>query len=400
MFCKKCGMRIRQGVDSCPHCGAPAELAEYCGGFWGLTGSAAGETAGAQAEEMQDAAESPAVGGGQEEPSAGRMGGFRQIAASENDQESYREEEISSREKRRRQRDQQKIRLLSITAGTAAIIAIAAMGGCISNQRQIKVQDGELAGTNIELSEQNTALVQEKNKLAQQVEKLQAQLDQAKASEAEESAGILHSEAKMESENEPEDAAAAADKEDLEKELEELKSGEVLIGTILYNPDVNNQWADYARDENGDPVVFYSYYDGNLTKERFYDISYESYGTYDAEGNPISVYKPDRSLLFENPETTPEAENAEGTSGDIPPSGDGAPDQEGMTDLTDTGMNESQMAEGSGDGGLIVDDGTASASSADTSTTEGGLNNNPMAPSHNSNPNYNGGLMPRSGNGY
>ena len=399
MFCKKCGMRIRQGVDSCPHCGAPAELAEYCGGFWGLTGSAAGETAGAKAEEMQDAAESPAFGGGQEEPSAGRMGGFRQIAASENDQESYREEEISSREKRRRQRDQQKIRLLSITAGAAAIIAIAAMGGCISNQRQIKVQDGGLAGTNIELSEQNTALVQEKNELEQQVKMLKTQLDQAKASEAEESASILHSEAKTESENEPEDAAAAADKEALEKELEELKSGEVLIGTILYNPDPYDQWTDYARDENGDPVVFYSYYGGILTEERFYDISYESEGTYDADGNPISVYTADGSILFENPETA-EAENAEGTSGDIPESGDGAPDQEDMTDLTDTSMNESQMAEGSGDGGLIVDDGTASASSANSSTTEGGLNNNPMAPSHNGNPNYNGGLMPRSGNGY
>lgn len=385
MFCKKCGMRIRQGVDSCPHCGAPAELAEYCGGFWGLTGSAAGETAGAQAEEMQDAAESPAFGGGQEEPSAGRMGGFRQIAASENDQESYREEEISSREKRRRQRDQQKIRLLSITAGAAAIIAIAAMGGCISNQRQITVQDEELAGTNIELSEQNTALVQEKNKLAQQVEKLQAQLDQAKTSGAGESTGILHSEAKTESENEPEDAAAAADKEALEKELEELKSGNVWIGTVLYNPDVNNQWADYARDENGDPVVFYSYYGGILTEERFYDISYESEGTYDADGNPISVYTADGSILFENPEEA-EAEDAEETSGDIPESGDGAPGEEGMTDLTNPAIDTDVTGDGD--------------SSSDTSVTEGGLNNDPMAPGHYGNPNYNGGLMPRSGNGY
>ncbi|MCC8129413.1 MAG: hypothetical protein LIO51_05690 [Clostridiales bacterium] len=38
MFCKKCGNKLVAGEKTCRYCGAPAEQAEICGGFWGLVG--------------------------------------------------------------------------------------------------------------------------------------------------------------------------------------------------------------------------------------------------------------------------------------------------------------------------------------------------------------------------
>ena len=38
MFCGKCGAKISPENSRCESCGAPAEYAEYCGGFWGLVG--------------------------------------------------------------------------------------------------------------------------------------------------------------------------------------------------------------------------------------------------------------------------------------------------------------------------------------------------------------------------
>lgn len=43
MFCETCGRALPPDAPVCPACGAPTELAEYCGGFWGLT--AGGERA-------------------------------------------------------------------------------------------------------------------------------------------------------------------------------------------------------------------------------------------------------------------------------------------------------------------------------------------------------------------
>ena len=41
MFCATCGRALPHGAACCPGCGAPVEIAEYCGGFWGLTENAA-----------------------------------------------------------------------------------------------------------------------------------------------------------------------------------------------------------------------------------------------------------------------------------------------------------------------------------------------------------------------
>lgn len=38
MFCRKCGIKLNAGEKTCRNCGASVELAEYCGGFWGLVG--------------------------------------------------------------------------------------------------------------------------------------------------------------------------------------------------------------------------------------------------------------------------------------------------------------------------------------------------------------------------
>lgn len=37
MFCENCGRALPPDAPRCPGCGARAELADYCGGFWGLT---------------------------------------------------------------------------------------------------------------------------------------------------------------------------------------------------------------------------------------------------------------------------------------------------------------------------------------------------------------------------
>ena len=38
MFCSKCGCKLPNEATACKNCGAPANLAEYCGGFWNLVG--------------------------------------------------------------------------------------------------------------------------------------------------------------------------------------------------------------------------------------------------------------------------------------------------------------------------------------------------------------------------
>lgn len=43
MFCNQCGRALPDDAARCPNCGAPAALAEACGGFWGLTESGASE---------------------------------------------------------------------------------------------------------------------------------------------------------------------------------------------------------------------------------------------------------------------------------------------------------------------------------------------------------------------
>ena len=37
MFCANCGRALPPEAERCPGCGESAALAEYCGGFWGLT---------------------------------------------------------------------------------------------------------------------------------------------------------------------------------------------------------------------------------------------------------------------------------------------------------------------------------------------------------------------------
>lgn len=51
MFCEKCGRKLPAGAERCPACGESAEIAEYCGGFWGLTEGGAPAQAQPQPDE-------------------------------------------------------------------------------------------------------------------------------------------------------------------------------------------------------------------------------------------------------------------------------------------------------------------------------------------------------------
>lgn len=54
MYCKKCGIRIKEGQEKCPECGTEQDKPEYCGGFWGLIGNQREDEASRQIQKQPD----------------------------------------------------------------------------------------------------------------------------------------------------------------------------------------------------------------------------------------------------------------------------------------------------------------------------------------------------------
>ena len=54
MYCKKCGIRIKEGQEKCPECGTEQDKPEYCGGFWGLVGDRREDEASRQIQKQPE----------------------------------------------------------------------------------------------------------------------------------------------------------------------------------------------------------------------------------------------------------------------------------------------------------------------------------------------------------
>ena len=54
MYCKKCGIRIKEGQEKCPECGTEQDKPEYCGGFWGLIGNQREDEASRQIQKQPE----------------------------------------------------------------------------------------------------------------------------------------------------------------------------------------------------------------------------------------------------------------------------------------------------------------------------------------------------------
>lgn len=54
MYCKKCGIRIKEGQEKCPECGTEQDKPEYCGGFWGLVGDQREDEASRQIQKQPE----------------------------------------------------------------------------------------------------------------------------------------------------------------------------------------------------------------------------------------------------------------------------------------------------------------------------------------------------------
>ena len=66
MFCSKCGSRLDGDAATCRQCGAAADAAEYCGGFWGLVGekNAPGKTSAPKTRNEEKTEKPRAAGSG------------------------------------------------------------------------------------------------------------------------------------------------------------------------------------------------------------------------------------------------------------------------------------------------------------------------------------------------
>lgn len=54
VYCKKCGIRIKEGQEKCPECGTEQDKPEYCGGFWGLIGNQREDEASRQIQKQPE----------------------------------------------------------------------------------------------------------------------------------------------------------------------------------------------------------------------------------------------------------------------------------------------------------------------------------------------------------